>query len=83
MAGSFFEMSNLTFTQIVGLLHHFSKETSVKKAAQSLELEEDTVCYWYKVRINTWNVVMKFVSFSISKNGSFIKISIQKEQCFD
>ena len=47
-AGSMFEDSHLSFTQIVGLLHHFCKETSVTKAALSLEVEKNTVCYWYK-----------------------------------
>ena len=45
---SMFEDSNLTFIQIIGLLHHFCKETSVKKAALSLELHKNTVCFWYK-----------------------------------
>ena len=48
MSGSMFESSNLSFTQIVGIIHHFAKQTSVKKAAISLELSEKTVCKWYK-----------------------------------
>ena len=48
MAGSMFEGSHMSFTQIVGILHHFCYETSIKKAAKSLELQTNTVCYWYK-----------------------------------
>ena len=43
-----FEGSKLSFTQIVGILHHFAKQTSLRKASVSLELNESTVCYWYK-----------------------------------
>ena len=53
MAGSFFEMSNMSFTQIVGILHHFAKETSVLKAALSLELNKVAVVYWYKASKQT------------------------------
>ena len=51
MTGSFFENSNLSFTQMVGLLHNFAKETSLTKCASSLELDRKTVCLWYKVNI--------------------------------
>ena len=47
-AGSMFEDSLLSFTQIVGILHHFCYETSATQAAVSLELDSDTVCNWYK-----------------------------------
>ena len=48
MADSLFENSNLSYTQIVGLLHNFAKEMSITKAAISLELSKRTVCLWYK-----------------------------------
>ena len=48
MFGSMFEESHLSFTQIVGILHHFAKQTSLVKAAVSLELHKATVCKWYK-----------------------------------
>ena len=53
LTGSFFENSNLKFTQMVGLLHHFSKETSLTKCALSLELDKATICHWYKVNYST------------------------------
>ena len=43
-----FENSQLTFTQIIGLIHNFAKETSISKAAISLELNRQTVIGWYK-----------------------------------
>ena len=49
-SGQFVSDSHLTFVQIVGLLHNFAKETSLSKAAPSLELHQNTVCFWYKVR---------------------------------
>ena len=47
-SGSMFEDSHLSFTQIVGILHHFAKQTSIRKASISLELNEKTVIEWYK-----------------------------------
>ena len=55
--GSLFEETNLSYTQIVGILHHFAKETGIKKASTSLELTRKTVGKWYKVLsedICTW-----------------------------
>ena len=43
-----FEGSHMSYTQIVGILHHFCYETSITKAAKSLELDKMTVCFWYK-----------------------------------
>ena len=43
-----FEGSHMSFTQMVGILHHFCKETSVIQAAESLGLSNETVCNWYK-----------------------------------
>ena len=43
-----FEESQLSFVKIVGILHHFAKQTSIKKTSISLEMTKHTVCYWYK-----------------------------------
>ena len=49
-SGSLFEGTQLEFTKIVGLLHYWSFEISVKTSAALLGLPERTVIRWHKVR---------------------------------
>lgn len=83
--GSMFEDSNLSFTQIVGILHHFAKQTSIRKASISLELTEKIVCAWYKALredICSWWMRQPGNAFRLGgiRNGRWIIVEID-ESC--
>ena len=42
-----FAESNIPFTKIIGLIHHWTIDTPLNKTAELLDMAERNVCEWY------------------------------------